>query len=42
MKTNMHDAGYVSRAKDTFVAFIGGGIAGLMMSLLLESVRIHN
>lgn len=32
----------VSKAKDSSVAIIGGGMSGLFTSLLLESVGIHN
>ncbi|THC87626.1 hypothetical protein EYZ11_012927 [Aspergillus tanneri] len=32
----------VAKAKDSSVAIVGGGMAGLMTSLLLDSVGIHN
>ncbi|KAJ5698458.1 hypothetical protein N7462_000463 [Penicillium macrosclerotiorum] len=42
MKSKNHTAAFVSKAKDTSVAILGGGMSGLMTSLLLESVGITN
>lgn len=36
------DATLVSKAKDTSIAIVDGGMSGLMTSLLLDSVGIHN
>ena len=42
MKSKKQDAALVSKAKNSSVAIVGGGMAGLMTSHLLESVGIHN
>lgn len=42
MASKNHSAAFVSKAKNASVAIIGGGISGLMTSLLLDSVGIHN
>jgi monoamine oxidase len=42
MKSKTNEEAFVTRAKNSSVAIIGGGISGLMTSLLLESVGIHN
>lgn len=42
MKSKQQDAAVVSKAKNTSVAIIGGGMSGLMTSHLLESVGIHD
>lgn len=42
MKSKNNSAAFVSKAKNTSVAIVGGGITGLMTSLLLDSVGIHN
>ncbi|RAH40554.1 flavin monoamine oxidase family protein [Aspergillus brunneoviolaceus CBS 621.78] len=42
MKSKTEDASLVAKAKNTSVAILGGGMSGLMTSLLLESVGIHD
>jgi monoamine oxidase len=42
MKSKSNGEAFVTQAKDKSVAIVGGGISGLMTSLLLESVGIHN
>lgn len=42
MKSKKNSAAFVAKAKDTSVAILGGGMSGLMTSLLLETVGIHN
>ena len=42
MKSKSNDKAFVTQAKNNSVAIIGGGISGLMTSLLLESVGIRN
>ena len=42
MKSKKNSKSFVSKAKNTSVAILGGGMSGLMTSLLLESVGIHD
>ncbi|KAJ5151919.1 Amine oxidase [Penicillium capsulatum] len=42
MKSKNHSAAFVSGAKNASIAIVGGGISGLMTSLLLNSVGMHN
>jgi monoamine oxidase len=42
MQGKQHDASYVAAAKGKRIAIVGGGISGLMTSLLLDSVGIHD
>lgn len=42
MKSKKNTKTFVSKAKNTSVAILGGGMSGLMTSHLLESVGIHN
>ncbi|EAW12261.1 flavin monoamine oxidase family protein [Aspergillus clavatus NRRL 1] len=42
MKAKEPNKHVVAKAKDSSVAIVGGGMSGLMTSLLLESVGIHN
>ncbi|KAJ5160470.1 uncharacterized protein N7482_007474 [Penicillium canariense] len=42
MKSKKNSATFASKAKNTSVAILGGGMSGLMTSHLLESVGIHN
>ncbi|CAG8902528.1 unnamed protein product [Penicillium egyptiacum] len=42
MKSTNNSAAFVAKAKNSSIAILGGGISGLMTSLLLESVGIHN
>lgn len=42
MKSKNNSAAFVSRAKNSSVAIVGGGMSGLMTSLLLSSVGMHN
>ncbi|KAJ5763015.1 hypothetical protein N7533_001696 [Penicillium manginii] len=42
MKSKKNAKTFVTKAKNTSVAILGGGMSGLMTSLLLESVGIHN
>ncbi|KAL3441873.1 flavin-containing amine oxidoreductase-domain containing protein [Aspergillus insuetus] len=41
-RTNRSDPTVTSTAKNSSIAIIGGGMSGLMTSLLLDSVGIHN
>ncbi|KAJ5562137.1 hypothetical protein N7461_000898 [Penicillium sp. DV-2018c] len=42
MKSKKNAKAFVSKAKKTSVAILGGGMSGLMTSLLLDSVGIHD
>jgi hypothetical protein len=42
MQAKKHNASFVAAAKSKKIAIIGGGMAGLMTSLLLDSVGIHD
>ncbi|KAF7712820.1 Uncharacterized protein PECH_002605 [Penicillium ucsense] len=42
MKSKHNSEAFVSKAKNSSVAIVGGGMSGLMTSHLLESVGIHN
>ncbi|OQE06912.1 hypothetical protein PENVUL_c016G09003 [Penicillium vulpinum] len=42
MKSKEQSHAFVSKAKSASVAILGGGMSGLMTSLLLDSVGIHN
>lgn len=42
MKSKKNADSFVAKAKNTSVAILGGGMSGLMTSLLLESVGIHD
>jgi monoamine oxidase len=42
MKSKKNNKAFVSKAKSHSVAILGGGMSGLMTSLLLQSVGIHN
>ncbi|KAH7397231.1 hypothetical protein BKA66DRAFT_236758 [Pyrenochaeta sp. MPI-SDFR-AT-0127] len=42
MRAKPNNASYVEIAKSKKIAIIGGGMSGLMTSLLLDSVGIHN
>lgn len=42
MRTKQNNASFVAVAKSKKIAIIGGGMAGLMTSLLLDSVGIHD
>lgn len=42
MKSKNNTATTIAKAKNTSIAILGGGMCGLMTSLLLESVGIHN
>jgi monoamine oxidase len=42
MKSKKNSKSFISKAKNTSVAILGGGMSGLMTSLLLESVGIHD
>ncbi|KAJ5145466.1 Amine oxidase [Penicillium bovifimosum] len=42
MKSKKNSKAFVSKAKKTSVAILGGGMSGLMTSLLLDSVGIHD
>lgn len=42
MESKPHDKAFVTQAKNSSVAIVGAGISGLMTSLLLDSVGIHN
>lgn len=42
IKSKNNSAAFVSKAKNTSIAIVGAGISGLMTSLLLDSVGMHN
>ncbi|KAJ5880723.1 uncharacterized protein N7473_011776 [Penicillium subrubescens] len=42
MKSKKNNKAFITKAKNTSVAILGGGMSGLMTSHLLESVGIHN
>ncbi|KAJ5777485.1 hypothetical protein N7520_000731 [Penicillium odoratum] len=42
MKSKKNSDAFITKAKSTSVAILGGGMSGLMTSLLLESVGIHD
>lgn len=42
MKSKKNSKAFITKAKNTSVAILGGGMSGLMTSHLLESVGIHN